>query len=280
MASINDDQGGYVIGIILVVLGGACMLLLYIFLFSNFYERFGKYRTIHLVRDVLLFGLGVALIVMGSLLINRTVIMNIAKNYNTNLQGKFDTKVLSNVKVYEIDRSMKLPVSVNLRSRMPPVLFQGILKSCGANATSNCLRFHQTDRKKYQPSRLFIHYNARIIDGDDGRVDEGTSSAGLMQALMQYNACDEWTWPYDTFNFSTKPSAKAFEQAKTKKAVVCGWIWNTKDDDLLVALKQHIFKNKPVVFSVDFFDSFVKLNKNYTMRCSRVMYLCPHRKIL
>ena len=264
MASFNDDQGGYVIGVILVILGSLCLVALFVLLYINMYNVFDNYRTLHFIRDILILGLGVALIVMGSLLIHRTVIMNIVKNYSIDVNNyKFDPSVLQNVKVYEIDKTLNLPPSVNLRSRMPPVLFQGILKSCGANATSNCLRFHQTDKNKYQPSRLFIHYNARIIQGGDGKVDTGTSSAGLMQALMQYNACDEWTWPYDTFNFSTKPSAKAYEQAKSKKPVVCGWIWNTKDDNLLVALKQHLFKNKPVVFSVDIFNSFVKLNKKY-----------------
>ena len=65
------------------------------------------------------------------------------------------------------------------------------------------------------------------------------------------------------FNFSTEPSVKALKPAKSKKPVVCGWIWNTKNDILLVALKQHFFKNKPVVFSADIFNSFVKLNKKY-----------------
>jgi C1A family cysteine protease len=265
MTSFNDDQGGYVIGIILLVSGSICLFVLFLLLYFNFYKRFNKYQTLHGLRDIVMFGLGVALVVMGSLLINRSIIMNIVNNYNIQLEAKFDTTLLQNVKIYEIDKNMKLPVSVNLRSKMPPVLFQGILKSCGANATSNCLRFHQTGKKKYQPSRLFIHYNARIYDGGNGKVDEGTSVAGLMQALMEYNACDEWIWPYDTFNFSIEPWKKAYEQAKTKKPVKCGYIYNTHDENLLIALKQHLCINKPVVFSVKFFDSFVKFNKHYKM---------------
>ena len=263
MASMNDDQGGYVVGIILVVLGCISLLALFVLLHYNYYKHFHNYRKLHILRDVCLLGLGVALIVMGSLLINRTLIMNTVNNYNIDLQGHFDISVLNNVKVYQIDKNLTLPPSLNLRSRMPPVLFQGILGSCGAHATSNCLRFHQPNKNKYQPSRLFIHYNARIIDGGTAQVDRGTSSAALMQALMQYNACDEWTWPYNTFNFSTKPSAKAFQQAKTKKPVKCGWIWNTHDDNLLLQLKQLLFQNNPIVFSTIIFKSFTKLDKKY-----------------
>ena len=182
MASFNDDQGGYMFGVILVVIGCISLLVFFFMLNFNFYKHFHNYRKIHIVRDLFLFGLGVALIVMGSLLINRTLIMNYVNNYNLNLQNHFDTNVLKNVNVYEIDNNMILPASVNLRSWMPKVLFQGILKSCGANAVSNCLRFHQTNKNTYQPSRLFIHYNARIIDGGNGKVDDATSSAGLMQA--------------------------------------------------------------------------------------------------
>ena len=170
MASFNDDQGGYVIGVILVVIGSLCLLALFVLLYFNIYNVFDNDRTLHFICDILLLGLGVALIVMGLLLIHFTVIMNILKNYSINVNNyKFDDNALKNVKVYKINKNMSI-----------------------------CLRFHQTDKNKYQPSRLFIHYYARIIRGGYRKVYEGTSSAGLMQALMQYNVCNVWTWPYNT----------------------------------------------------------------------------------
>ena len=108
MASFNDDQGGYVIGVILVVIGSLCLVALFVLLYFNIYNVFDNYRTLHFIRDILILGLGVALIVMGSLLIQRTVIMNIVKNYSIDLNNKFDSNVLKNVKVYDIDKNINL----------------------------------------------------------------------------------------------------------------------------------------------------------------------------
>ena len=35
MASFNDDQGGYVIGVILVVIGSLCLVALFVLLYSS-----------------------------------------------------------------------------------------------------------------------------------------------------------------------------------------------------------------------------------------------------
>ena len=139
---------------------------------------------------------------------------------------------------------------------MPAVLFQGILKSCGSNAISNSLKFHQRG-KKFQPSRLFIHYNARKIDGTDTNVDSSPTIGALLQSITEYNACDEWTMPYDTFEYSKKPSKEAYIEAKKNRNVVCTMIFNA---DKLLAMKQNIYKNRPVVFSCILFQSYNNFN--------------------
>jgi C1A family cysteine protease len=61
-----------------------------------------------------------------------------------------------------------LPPSVDLRSEMPPVYDQGNLGSCTANSVSALC---QHSRKKlgkspdFNPSRLFVYYNTRFIEG-------------------------------------------------------------------------------------------------------------------
>jgi hypothetical protein len=52
MPSMNDDQGGYVIGIILVVLGCISLLALFLLLHYNYYKHFHNYRKLHILRDV------------------------------------------------------------------------------------------------------------------------------------------------------------------------------------------------------------------------------------
>src|SRR3984893_6029683 len=60
-----------------------------------------------------------------------------------------------------------LPPATDLRPQCPPVYDQGMLGSCTANAIGGAIEF---DRLKQQlpdfvPSRLFIYYNERVIEG-------------------------------------------------------------------------------------------------------------------
>src|ERR1700681_1590601 len=61
-----------------------------------------------------------------------------------------------------------LPPSVDLRSGCPPVYDQGQLGSCTANAIAAAIEFDQRKQKltqKFSPSRLFIYYNERVLEG-------------------------------------------------------------------------------------------------------------------
>src|SRR5437899_11651464 len=63
---------------------------------------------------------------------------------------------------------MALPTSVDLRPQCPPVYDQGQLGSCTANAIGGAFQFTQMKEQLAQnfvPSRLFIYYNERVIEG-------------------------------------------------------------------------------------------------------------------
>ena len=61
----------------------------------------------------------------------------------------------------------ELPEKVDLRDKCPPVYDQGQLGSCTANAIGAALQFDQKKegKKDFVPSRLFIYYNERAIEG-------------------------------------------------------------------------------------------------------------------
>lgn len=59
-----------------------------------------------------------------------------------------------------------LPSKVDLRPNCPPVVDQGQLGSCTANAIGNAHRYEQIkqgDARHFLPSRLFIYYNERVM---------------------------------------------------------------------------------------------------------------------
>src|SRR5215211_6988917 len=62
----------------------------------------------------------------------------------------------------------RLPRRVDLRKQCPSVYDEGQLGSCTANAIGGALEFDQMKQKQrnpFTPSRLFIYYNERDMEG-------------------------------------------------------------------------------------------------------------------
>lgn len=113
-----------------------------------------------------------------------------------------------------------LPASVDLRPHCPPVYDQGDLGSCTANAIAGMIEF---DRKKqklsdFVPSRLFIYYNERVMEGTVGE-DAGAQIRDGIKSVAKIGAPPEKDWPYDISKFTKKPPAKAYSHAKLDRAV-------------------------------------------------------------
>src|SRR5262245_26808338 len=77
-----------------------------------------------------------------------------------------------------------LPPKVDLRAQCPPVYDQGTLGSCTGNAIAGALQFDRLKQKltpDFVPSRLFIYYNERemegTVDSDSGaQIRDGIKS--------------------------------------------------------------------------------------------------------
>jgi len=115
-----------------------------------------------------------------------------------------------------------LPPSVDLRAACPPVYDQGQLGSCTANAIGGALHFDQMKQglaDVFVPSRLFIYYNERVIEGtvDD---DAGAMLRDGIKSVAKQGAPHEALWPYAIAKFRTKPPAPAFKDAAKHPAVL------------------------------------------------------------
>ena len=100
----------------------------------------------------------------------------------------------------------KLPAKVDLSNGCPPVYDQGQLGSCTANAISAALQFDQKKQKlkSVMPSRLFIYYNERDIEGTVNQ-DSGAMIRDGIRSVNKLGSCPEKMWPYDPGPYPPNP---------------------------------------------------------------------------
>lgn len=113
----------------------------------------------------------------------------------------------------------KLPSKVDMRSQCPPVYDQGQLGSCTGNAIAGDIEFDLKKEKKqdFVPSRLFIYYNERVIEGTEDH-DSGAYIRDGIKSVAKLGVCPETEWPYDINKFTEKPPQKCYDDALKTKA--------------------------------------------------------------
>ena len=113
-----------------------------------------------------------------------------------------------------------LPKKVDLKSKLPKVYDQGHLGSCTANAIGAAFEFDemQSGAADFMPSRLFIYYNERAIEGTVDS-DSGAMIRDGIKSVASDGVCPEPEWPYDVARFTRKPSAKCYQDARLDRAV-------------------------------------------------------------
>ena len=114
-----------------------------------------------------------------------------------------------------------LPDLVDLREQCPPVYDQGQLGSCTANAIGGALEFDQIKQSQptpFTPSRLFIYYNERDIEGSVDS-DNGAEIRDGVKSVAKQGACKEDTWPYEIDRFRDKPADAAYTEASEHQAI-------------------------------------------------------------
>ncbi|TMG19168.1 MAG: peptidase, partial [Chloroflexi bacterium] len=113
-----------------------------------------------------------------------------------------------------------LPSSTDLRRKCPPVYNQGALGSCTANAIAGAVEFDRMKQKlsDFVPSRLFIYYNERVIEGTVP-IDSGAMIRDGIKSVASDGVCPEPEWPYVVSRFARKPTATCYTDAKLDRAV-------------------------------------------------------------
>ena len=123
-----------------------------------------------------------------------------------------------------VERAGSQPPSVDLRPRMPPVYNQGQLGSCVGNAVAAAFEYELKRRggKPFEPSRLFIYYNGRMLAGTVA-VDGGAQIRNGIKSVAKYGVAPDSLWPYSDSNpgmFSVKPTVAAYAEAMNHQALL------------------------------------------------------------
>ena len=157
----------------------------------------------------------------------------------------------------------ELPAKADLSRLSPEIYAQGDLGSCVSNSLSMAWRMTRlahndksyvrivvTGYKDMRPSRLYVYFNAKMIEGTPVRSDTGCTVHGALLGVGKNRTCDEEKWGYEMGNFGVQPSLEAYVNASNHSEMSYNKIIHTLD-----SLKYSISQGKPVMFGAVIFKS-------------------------
>lgn len=148
------------------------------------------------------------------------------------------------------------PPNVDLRSTgfFTPCYDQGQLGSCVGNGAGAAFDYDQRKQGEagYVPSRLFIYYNGRAIEGTV-RSDSGIEIRDGVKAIAKLGAPPETLWAYKIAKFASKPTPKAYAAGKKRLALKYARVSNIGDAGHIMAA---IAGGFPVIIGISVYASF------------------------
>jgi C1A family cysteine protease len=167
---------------------------------------------------------------------------------------------------YSISYLPGAPSKVDLRAQCPPIVNQGQIGSCTANALSGAIGFLEIKELqaksgadiftpgKFNPvSRMFIYYNERALEGTVDQ-DAGARIRDGVKTLNKQGVCKESTWKYQANLLTKKPTPAAYREASNHCITEYLRIGS------LAQLKACLAEGFPVAFGFTVYESFESPN--------------------
>lgn len=137
--------------------------------------------------------------------------------------------------IYELNQSFSIqtiPTKVDLRPHCPIIVDQGPLNASVGNAIAGALQIRQIKQGKvyydpaigrtmpytsyvFAPSRLFIYYGARELEGTQNE-DAGAQIRNGIKFVAKTGAATSKSWPYHSYTVNTKPAPEAYQTAEQR----------------------------------------------------------------
>jgi C1A family cysteine protease len=158
-----------------------------------------------------------------------------------------------------------ITAQVDLRPGCPDVYDQGRIGSCTANAIAGALEFAMLKQglDDFTPSRLFIYYNERAIEGTIP-CDPGAMIRDGIKSVASQGDCPESKWTYDDTpadpitnlfpdgaKAATEPTADCYDEAVMHKALTYRSVTQNLAD-----MKGCLTEGFPFVYGFKVFPSF------------------------
>jgi C1A family cysteine protease len=157
-------------------------------------------------------------------------------------------------KFFSLIDEASLPAVVDLRPKMPPVYNQGKLGCCTANAIAGALEFDLIKQKlpDFVPSRLFIYYNERVVEGTVDQ-DAGAELQDGIHSVAKLGVPPETLWTYsdDDIKFKEKPSPEVYVTASHHKSIQYSSLAQN-----ILTFKQCLASGYPFVFGFTVYSNF------------------------
>jgi len=141
---------------------------------------------------------------------------------------------------------------IDLRDNCPDIYNQGNLGSCTANGIAFAYQYVQIKQKipNFVPSRLFIYYNERYMEGTVN-YDSGANIRDGIKSINKQGICDEKEWVYDISKFTDKPTNQCYIDAKKNLSVKYKQIPQNIEQ-----FKLALTEGFPIVFGFSVYESF------------------------
>jgi C1A family cysteine protease len=167
--------------------------------------------------------------------------------------------------IWTVEHQVDMPTKKDMRNDyMPPVYDQGQLGSCTANGICAVFDYKYNwnnikgkfngdsapdSAPLFTPSRLFVYYNERVMEGDVGS-DNGAQIRDGITSISTTGICQESECPYVISSFAHRPTHLAYKDAKNFTAT------GKSVEVSSISFKTALHNGYPVVFGFSVPSSF------------------------
>lgn len=156
---------------------------------------------------------------------------------------------------HSFPRVASVPAEVDLRNSgfLPPIWDQSQIGSCvphGVGAAYSFSLARQGVEQGFTPSRLFLYYNGRVIEGTVG-YDSGLTITDGAKVLNRFGAPPETDWVYDITKYTEKPPAQAYADGLERQSIKYARVAQNAS-----AMKQCLAAGTPIVIGFTVYESF------------------------